>query len=115
MKRIPGRRPLESETQRALVALFMACGGIPYSTSQGYREDPGGTRCSPGIPDLYVFVPRRNLGFWWEVKRPSGKRTWAQIGFAQYCTACGIPYGWGGVEEAKSFLEYRGLMKGEDA
>lgn len=106
--------PLERDVQRAVVQLFEACGGIVYSTSQGYRHEPGGTRCTPGLPDLVVFIPRRKVCVFWETKRgkwaPRSKRTNEQIAFGNYCAACNQAYGFGGVEEAKTLLRGMGMV-----
>lgn len=104
------RIPLERETQKAIVTLFKACGGIVYSTSQGYRKERGGTRCTPGIPDLWTFFPRLKRGLWWETKRPGGKPTAEQVAFGTYCIENGVGYGLGGVEDAKRWLSFEGLL-----
>lgn len=103
--------PLERDTQKAIVKLFEAVGCIVYRTSQGYRRDSGGTRMTPGIPDLWVICPRRQVAWWFEVKRPSGKRTQAQVQFAVLCAATHTRYAWGGVNEAKNFLSGLGLLE----
>src|SRR5579859_712823 len=91
------RPPLEKDVQKGVVQLFRACGGIVYSTSQGYRKEKGGTRCTPGIPDLWIFFPRNYGTLWWETKRPGGRRTSEQVAFATQCKECYMPYGYGGV------------------
>lgn len=115
-----GGLPREAEVQAGLVRLFRACGGVVYSTSQGYRKERGGTRMTPGLPDLVVFFPRgtgRLLFF--EVKRPGGKRSPAQEQFGKLCSelaATGgddwdVFYGWGGLEQATALLRLWGMLK----
>ena len=43
-----------------------------WETSQGYRKDPGGTRMTPGIPDLIIAGHGHTLFV--EVKAPKGGR-----------------------------------------
>ena len=99
--------PLERDVQRAVITLFRACGAVVYVTSQGYRKDPGGTRMTAGLPDLLVFFPRLGKLLFFEVKRPGGKRTPAQIQFGHRVEDLEDPwviYGWGGLEEAKTIM-----------
>ena len=48
-------------TERALSAqiqrLFALADCMVYSSEQGYRKEPGGTRSTPGQADLLVFAP----------------------------------------------------------
>lgn len=104
----------EKATQRRIVQLFTACGGVVYNLSQGYRKEAGGTRQTPGLPDLYVFFARRyswDRCLWWEVKRPGGKRTEQQLRFAAHCAGAGIPYGFGGFDEAMGLMARWGLVR----
>lgn len=102
------RAPLERDVQRAVVTFYRATGCTVYSTAQGYRHDRGGTRCTPGIPDLIVFyAPPHHLtgGFlasmWYhEVKRPGAKQNAAQTHFARVARGCGIDVVVGGVQAA---------------
>lgn len=115
MKRIPGRRPLERHVQAGIVRLFKACGGVVYSTSQGYRHDPGGTRMTPGLSDLVVFFPRLQRTLFFEVKAPGGKRTPAQGVFAETVVHSGSSYGFGGMDAALACMRQWGLIAGESA
>lgn len=78
MKRPPP--PLERTIQRQIVQALRAAGWAVWSTSQGYRSAPGGTRMAPGLPDLYCRHPRRGA-VWIEVKRPGGRVREAQAAF----------------------------------
>ena len=76
--------PLERDIQRSVVQYLRACGWTVWITSQGYRKDPGGTRMSPGIPDLYA-VHEYHGAAWFEIKRGNlGRLSVAQEEFAMY-------------------------------
>ena len=127
-------RALSQQIQR----LFALADCIVYSSEQGYRKEPGGTRSTPGQADLLVFLPpqiqwrQMNQGFF-EVKTPMGlkehhrlaplnapptagqMKAWrkvrGQAAFAALCRARAIPYGIGGMDEAWAFLESVGLAR----
>jgi hypothetical protein len=65
-----------------------------YSTEQGYRHDKGGTRQTPGIPDLLVFNTTGSAVpfFFIEVKGPRGKLRESQILFQSECERTDMPY-----------------------
>jgi len=64
-----------------------------YSTEQGYRRERGGTRQTPGIPDLMVFGSGPELPFFFiEVKGPKGKLRPSQIIFQGECERMDVPY-----------------------
>lgn len=126
---IPTRpKILERDLQRQIVRLFALAGCVVYDTSQGYRPQPGGTRMTPGLPDLLVFLPvvdGTGIGFF-EVKTPDGlalhrrglargeKRAMHQALFQKRCRERGIPHGLGGMEEAYQFLASVGLATRTD-
>ena len=82
--------PLEKEIQKQIVRFLNLRGWWVYSTSQGYRKERGGTRTTPGLPDLFAMGYQRSL--WIEVKRPGGKVRAAQAQFAQLCNRYEIPH-----------------------
>jgi hypothetical protein len=47
----------EDREQRAVKQVYALVGAIIYDLSQGYRPEPGGTRQTPGLPDLFGFLP----------------------------------------------------------
>jgi hypothetical protein len=83
-----------------------------YSTEQGFRRDKGGTRQSPGIPDLICFGTGPELPFFFcEVKGPKGKLRDSQIAFRAECERMDIPYlvAWD-VREVFDFLVEKGVI-----
>lgn len=133
-----GKTPKVTErvVQQQVKHLFALAGCVVYDTSQGYRQEPGGTRMTPGLADLLVFLPpmatryrpgdepaivtASAVGFF-EVKTPDGlklhqrhhargeKRAQHQALFAKRCVERGIPYAMGGMDEAWAFLAGVGL------
>lgn len=130
------RKLLERDVQRQVMHLLALAGCETFSTSQGFRADPGGTRMTPGLADLLVFLPEHLylgrtpftvlIGFI-EVKTEEGlkdhqrrlarreRRAVAQDRFGQLCRARGIPYAIGGVEATWAFLASVGLAERERA
>lgn len=140
--RVTPRKPLERDIQRQVKHLFTLVGCEVYDTSQGWRKEPGGTRMTPGLADLLVFLPEnvpveyifeqvpvlasRGVGFF-EVKTPDGlklhhrnlakweKRAVAQDRFGTLCRERGVPYAIGGMEQAWAFLASVGLARREQS
>lgn len=79
----------EALIQASIVQAVHLSGGVAYSTSQGFRAAPGGTRMTAGIPDLYCVWPRPGLALWIEVKVPGGKLRGAQQQFMELHNRCG--------------------------
>jgi hypothetical protein len=65
---------------------------------------------SAGLPDLWVFAPRRGVAFWHEVKAADGSPSVDQVAFASLCEACGMGHVMGGIEEAKAKLAAIGAL-----
>jgi hypothetical protein len=89
---------------------LIGCG--VYSTEQGFRRDKGGTRQSPGIPDLICFGTGPELPFFFiEVKGPKGKLRDSQIAFQTECERMDVPYlvAWD-VREVFDFLVEKGAV-----
>ena len=126
----------EAAHQRLIVALLRLLGWSVYSLSQGYRKEKGGTRMTPGIPDLYAFHRHKRLTLWVEVKPPaemrrldrllernplevpkSAKASWrravAQQQFGDLCDAVGQSYVRGGVEDVTAYLHTLGFKIGQ--
>jgi hypothetical protein len=126
----------EQEEERKIDRLFESLGGIVCKLDQGYRKDPGGTRQTPGIPDRWVFFPRRSLSCWFEVKSPKGYRDhrallanlqpkfksssarwkkWLhaqrQHRFGEDCTRCNVFHGLGTHEHALTLMKRMGILR----
>ncbi len=80
----------EAKISRDVCNLLRTLGGTIYSTEQGYRKERGGTRTTPGIPDLIVIFP--DAWTFAELKTPKGKLSTAQEGFRLACAEAGIPW-----------------------
>ena len=68
------------------------------------------TRNTPGVPDVYAFLPNGRGTVWWESKRPGGITGPDQRGFEAWCYMCGQPYVRGGVPELRHFLAGLGIL-----
>ena len=89
MAKARGEAKVSLEIQKFLKTIGCAV----YSTEQGFRRDKGGTRQTPGIPDLTVIGIGPELPFFFcEVKGPKGKMRPSQIIFQAECERVGIPY-----------------------
>lgn len=84
----------EALVSKEIRAFLKLIGCSVYSTEQGYRSERGGTRQTPGIPDLLVFNSRDSQVpfFFIEVKGPKGKLRDSQIVFRDECLRTGVPY-----------------------
>lgn len=116
----------EAEIQRGIVRFLRDIGGAVWVTSQGYRSDPGGTRMTPGLPDLLVMfeahidevagrvVPRRLVSRWTfaEVKTPKGRLSPAQVTFRDESAKAGIPWElWRSTEDATRWARTVGIVE----
>lgn len=121
----------EDSHQREMIGLLGSLGWRVYSLSQGYRKEKGGTRMTPGIPDLYALHPSKGLTLWIEVKPPKEaarlaklltrtgpipksymndlKRARAQATFKHLCEATGQPYCYGTLPELLACLRSLGF------
>ena len=77
----------EARISNDIRKLLQQVGFCVWSTEQGYRKDRGGTRMSPGIPDLIIAGQGHTLFV--EVKTPKGKTTLHQRIFAEEWSANG--------------------------
>jgi len=108
-----GRTSLVGEAvlQREIVNLLRLVGCAVYVTSQGYRRDPGGTRMTPGLPDLLVLHDETAWTFV-EVKTAKGKIRPSQMEFAAYAAECRVPCEvWRSVDDAKRWLVAHGIVE----
>lgn len=101
--RVTPRQQPERAIQTAIMRLLTAHGFQVWSTSQGYRKERGGTRVTPGMPDLYAF--HRGLALWVEVKAPGGTLRPAQEAFLREHAAYGDhAQCWSSVEGCQAWL-----------
>ena len=121
------RKQTEADVQRDIVRLLVSTGWTVYSLSQGYRKEKGGTRQTPGIPDLYAFHQAKQLTLWVEVKpehegrrlarllaKPAHEITPSQVKdykravvqdvFRRRCEHVGQPYAYGTVADVLDVL-----------
>ncbi len=100
----------EAAIQREIVKFLRGVGCAVYVTSQGYRKEPGGTRMTPGIPDLLVIEGPQSWT-WAEVKNEKGKLSPAQHEFADVALKCDVPWEcWRSVEDAKRWAVAVGIV-----
>jgi hypothetical protein len=101
----------ESEIQREIVDFLRTVGCSVWQTSQGYRKDPGGTRMTPGIPDIFV-MHESGAWTWAEIKTPKGKLSEAQEAFRAECYLSGVRWRcWRDVREAWDWSVEHGLVE----
>lgn len=102
--------PSEKAVEAWVIDLFRKCGLLVWKTSQ-----PRATMITEGLPDLWVFCPRRSLAFWWEaksprnMKRPNNGLTAAQLRFRDLCRQTNAGWYVGGLEEARELLNSLGI------
>ena len=100
----------ESAISREISDFLRTIGFAVYSTEQGYRKERGGTRQTPGIPDLILL----GHGFtsFVEVKGPKGKLRPSQEAFRDECTANGVSWHcWRDVREAWDWAVELGIIE----
>ena len=121
----------EAEIQKGIVRFLRNIGGAVWVTSQGYRKDPGGTRMTPGLPDLVVMfgwdwrttvkerpgvseVYARPVAHWTfaEVKTSRGRLSPAQIVFRDHAVRAGVPWElWRSVSDAVAWAKRTGIVE----
>ena len=100
----------EARIQRNIKDLLVQVGFNVWDTSQGYRKDPGGTRMTPGIPDLMMAGHGRTLLV--EVKTEKGKLTPHQQLFNhEWNLHGGTCLVWRSVEDAWDYLVGEGIIE----
>jgi len=112
------RRPIvsrvpETAEQAHIVQLTRTLGGTAYVLGTTRRRgDYAGTMQTPGVPDLLLFLPRRDGGrefVAWEVKAAGGRLRPDQARFAGECQAAAVAHGIGGFDAFIAFLVARGV------
>jgi hypothetical protein len=75
-------------------------------------SQPRRTMQTEGIPDRKVYVERKGLTYWHEVKRPvGGKQSEAQKKFQEMAERCGETYVLGGYNAAYDHLVAIGVIR----
>lgn len=109
---MPRRQGPEARISREVQKFLKMIGGEVYSLEQGYRKERGGTRQTPGLPDLFVMFPAEQVWTWAELKGPKGKLTMHQLGFQMSCKEAGIPHEvWRDVRDAWEWARESGLIE----
>lgn len=102
----------ESQISREIRNFVLLTGGLVWSTEQGYRPERGGTRTTPGYPDLLVFYPDHGVWTFVEVKREKGKLNPAQERFRDACLETGAPWQlWRDVTDAFDWAAAQGVVE----
>ena len=100
----------ESQISREIVGFMRDLGFAVWSTEQGYRKERGGTRQTPGIPDLIVMG--HGLFTFVEVKTPKGKLRDSQNDFAAECGRNHVTYLlWRDVRDAWDWCVTHGIVE----
>lgn len=82
----------EAQVSRDIRDFLVTVGFAVWSTEQGYRKERGGTRTTPGFPDLCAIGHNRVLFI--ECKAPGRENAMsdAQRAFASECNINGVPH-----------------------
>jgi hypothetical protein len=110
--------PTEKAIQAQIVTLLRLVGARVYVLgTRRRRGDYPGTMQTPGVPDLWAFLPRSPLGpgydvdvVWVEVKAAGGRLRPEQRVFLEDCVIRHVPHVFGGVNEVISFLMTGGWL-----
>jgi len=101
--------------QQQIVTLLRGLGAFVYVL--GTRRASGdyqGTRQTPGIPDLYAFIPHRQtatiIPLWVECKAYGARPTPQQVEFAARCGLASAAHVIGGLDDVIAWLLERGVL-----
>jgi hypothetical protein len=116
------RKQPEKIIQQQIVTLLRSIGATVYVLGVHRRRgDYPGTCQTPGLPDLYAFLPRAPLrlrhgplALWVEVKAAGGRASAAQEAFVDQCQASGVAHVIGGVDAVIALLVVGGWLKAEN-
>lgn len=114
----PADQPLrlkEKHVQRQIVDYLRLIGATVYVLGTVRRKgDHPGTMQTPGIPDLWAFLPAKSYGptgVWIEVKAEGGKPSPAQQEFAVLACHCDVNYICGGFDDVVKWLRGYGFER----
>lgn len=111
--------PLESAEQQHIIRTTRLVGGFAYVLgTKRPRTDRPSTMQTPGLADLYLFIPvpvfdgerrigRRWVALWWEVKRQQGGKSKVrteQREFQQRCVDAEVAHGIGPFDAFLAWL-----------
>lgn len=113
----------EKAVQQQVVTLLRALGAAVYvlghpAPNDGRRHR--GTGQTPGLPDLFVVLPRPASGgcgvtpMWVEVKASGGRLRPEQAAFRDLCAEGYLAHVVGGVDEVLEFLVKGGWVKAQN-
>ena len=109
--------PSEKSEQAAIVKLLKTLNASVYILgTRRKRGDFQGTRQTPGLPDLWTFMPANALapcgvGVWIEIKTIVGRLRPEQAKFREDCRRAGIAHLVGGVDTVVQWLRQGGWLK----
>ncbi len=99
----------EKELSRDIISVLTMAGFLIWSTEQGFRSERGGTRTSPGIPDLLACGNGYTILV--ELKVGKNKLTIHQEFFRQQWTENGgTSLVWRSVDDAWKWLVSEGII-----
>lgn len=112
------KAPLEKDEQAAIVKLLEALGAKVYVLgTRRPKGDHQGSCQTPGIPDLYVFLPNHrdlrlfsNVPVWIEVKARAGRLSESQRQFAALVTDSPSHYVTGTCDDVQNWLVDHGWL-----
>jgi hypothetical protein len=121
----PARRPVpprvsEKAEQQAIVDLLRLIGAKVYVLgTKRRRGDYQGTMQTPGIPDLFAFMPIRAVisarqvphAIWVEVKTTNGRLRPEQAAFRDHCCSTDMVHLTGGADYVSAQLKAWGFLK----
>lgn len=117
----PSKTPklLEKHVQRQIVDYLRLIGAEVYVLGTVRRKgDHPGTMQTPGIPDLWAFLPPAKAAahgergyLWIEVKAAKGLLSPQQRGFRDGCEASRVNYVTGGLDAVQGWLMDRGWVR----
>ena len=125
---MPVQREKIIQQQVANLLRSLGCGVYVLGTRRR-KGDYHGTMQTPGIPDLFAFLPPYPTYvedydyyaagvantvpacLWLELKAPKGRRTPEQVAFGDACERCHVPYVWGGLDDVIAWLVRNGYLK----
>lgn len=109
----------EKIVQQQIVHLLRSIGAAVYVLgTRRRRGDFHGTMQTPGIPDLFAFLPLQHASdqglhsvLWVEVKADGGRLRLEQAAFQALCEQHQYPHIVGGVDAVVAWLVRRGFLK----